>query len=227
MHGLASGAHARYRLHRRRMRLALGLQPGERRIGQSAHDVMMLAGSPDLVLTRACRAGASPSTPSRFLKRMEAFAGVEKLVQLNVAAAKAALNESASHAQALLSAKDAQEVLALQTNAVQPLAEKAAAYGRHVYDITTNTSSEFTAAFEAKAAEAQKTVLSYVDAAAKNAPAGSESAVAMFKSAIAASNNAMESVQKVVKQASEAAEANLQAVTSTAVNAAKTASKKR
>ena len=48
--------------------------------------------------------------------------------------------------------------------------------------------------------------------------------------AIAASNNAMESVQKVVKQASEAAEANLQAVTSTAVNAAKTStatSKKR
>ena len=157
----------------------------------------------------------------------KAFAGVEKLVQLNVAAAKAALNESASHAQALLSAKDAQEVLALQTNAVQPLAEKAAAYGRHVYDIATNTGSEFTAAFEAKAAETQKTVLSYVDAAAKNAPAGSESAVAMFKSAIAASNNAMESVQKVVKQASEAAEANLQAVTSTAVNAAKTASKKR
>jgi len=157
----------------------------------------------------------------------KAFAGVEKLVQLNVAAAKAALSESASHAQALLSAKDAQEMLALQTNAVQPLAEKAAAYGRHVYDITTNTSSEFTAAFEAKAAEAQKTVLSYVDAASKTAPAGSESAVAMFKSAIAASNNAMESVQKVVKQASEAAEANLQAVTSTAVNAAKTAAKKR
>ena len=53
------------------------------------------------------------------------------------------------------------------------------------------------------------------------------STFASTKSAIAASNNAMESVQKVVKQASEAAEANLQAVTSTAVNAAKTASKKR
>lgn len=157
----------------------------------------------------------------------KAFAGVEKLVQLNVAAAKAALNESASHAQALMSAKDAQEVLALQTNAVQPLAEKAAAYGRHVVDIATSTSSEFTAALEAKAAETQKAVLSYVDAAAKNAPAGSESAVALFKSAVAASNNAMESVQKVVKQASEAAEANLQAVTNTAVNAAKTAAKKR
>jgi phasin family protein len=157
----------------------------------------------------------------------KAFAGVEKLVQLNVAAAKAALNESASHAQALMSAKDAQEVLALQTSAVQPLAEKAAAYGRHVVDIATSASTEFAAALEAKAAETQKAVLSYVDAAAKNAPAGSESAVALFKSAVAASNNAMESVQKVVKQASEAAEANLQAVTNTAVNAAKTAAKKR
>lgn len=61
----------------RAMRLALGLQPGERRIGQSAHDFSMLAGNRDLVLTRSERVGTSPGTPSRFLKRMEAFAGLK------------------------------------------------------------------------------------------------------------------------------------------------------
>lgn len=61
----------------RTMRLALGLQPGERRIGQSAHDFSMLAGNRDLVLTRSERVGTSPGTPSRFLKRLEAFAGLE------------------------------------------------------------------------------------------------------------------------------------------------------
>ncbi|MGL5448109.1 MAG: double-strand break repair protein AddB, partial [Rhabdaerophilum sp.] len=61
----------------RAMRLGLGLQPGERRIGQSAHDFSMLAGNPDLVLTRSERVGTSPGTPSRFLKRLEAFAGIE------------------------------------------------------------------------------------------------------------------------------------------------------
>ena len=59
----------------RAMRLALGLQPAERRIGQSAHDIMMLAGHEDLVLTRAQRVGTTPGIPSRFLRRLAAFAG--------------------------------------------------------------------------------------------------------------------------------------------------------
>jgi ElaB/YqjD/DUF883 family membrane-anchored ribosome-binding protein len=51
---------------------------------------------------------------------------------------------------------------------------------------------------------------------------GSETAVAVLKSAVAAGNNALESVQKAVKQATEVAEANFNAVANTAVNAAKT-----
>ena len=109
--------------------------------------------------------------------------------------------------------------------------EKAAAYSRHVYDITAATSAEFTKAFEQQASQAQQAVVGYVDSASKNAPAGTEPVMALFKSSLAASNNAMDSVQKVVKQATEAAQANLQALTtsavSTAVGAAKTASRKR
>lgn len=157
----------------------------------------------------------------------QAFAGVEKLVELNLTAARASLSESADHAKAVLSVKDAQELLALQTSFLQPLAEKAAAYNRHVYDITSGTGAALGKAVEAKAAEGQQAFLGYVDAALKNAPAGSEQAVAFFKQAVAASNNAVESVQKAVKQATELAESNLQTVTETAVKATKTASKKR
>jgi len=51
----------------------------------------------------------------------------------------------------------------------------------------------------------------------------------VFKSAVAAGNNALESVQKAVKQATDVAEANFNAVANQAVNAAKTTttSKKR
>jgi phasin family protein len=155
------------------------------------------------------------------------FAGVEKLAQLNLAAGKAALNESAAHAQALLKVKDVQELLALQTEAMQPVGEKVSSYGRYVYDIAAGTQAEFTKAVEAQLAEAQKAVLNLVDTAAKNAPAGSESAVALLKTAVSASNNAYESVQKVVKQATQAAEANLQAVAQQAVNTTKAAARKR
>ena len=158
----------------------------------------------------------------------KAFEGVERLVELNVQASKAALAETANQTQALMGVKDAQELLALQAGLMQPLAEKTAAYSRHLYDIATSTTAEFGKALEGQAADAQAKFMGLVDGAAKNAPAGSETAVAVMKSAVAAANNAFESVQKAVKQASDMAEANFAAVSNTAVNATKApAGKKR
>jgi len=157
----------------------------------------------------------------------KAFEGVEKIVELNLTASKAALAEAATHTQTLLSVKDAQELLALQSGLLQPLAEKTAAYSRHLYDIATSTGAEFTKNAEAQAAEAQKKFSGLVDSAAKNAPAGSESVVAIMKSSVAAANNALESVQKAVKQATEVAEANFNAVAATATNATKAATAKK
>lgn len=153
----------------------------------------------------------------------KAFEGVEKLVELNVTASRAALSEASSHAQAVLSAKDAQELLSLQASLFQPLAEKTVAYSRHLYEIASGTGAEFGKAFEAQAVEAQRVFNNLVDTAAKNAPAGSETTVAVFKTAVSAANNALESVQKAVKQASDVAEANFNAVANSAANAAKTA----
>lgn len=157
----------------------------------------------------------------------KAFEGMEKLVELNVQATKAALSESANSAQAMMSVKDAQELLTLQANLMQPLAEKTVAYSRHLYDIASGTGAEFGKAAEAQASDSQKKFLAVVDNAAKNAPAGSETAVAVMKSAVSAANNAMESVQKAVKQATEMAEANFNTVTAQAVNATKATAKKR
>ncbi len=157
----------------------------------------------------------------------KAFAGVEKLVELNLTAAKAALDESAHNTQSALSVKDAQELLALQANLFQPLAEKTAAYSRHLYDIATGTGGEFTKAFEAQTAAAQKQFAGLLDNASTNAPAGSEQAVAMMKGAVTAANSAFESVQKAVKQATDMAETNFNALAQNASVAAKSASKKR
>jgi phasin family protein len=157
----------------------------------------------------------------------QAFAGMEKMVELNLTAARAALTESAEHAQAVLGAKDPQEFIALQTSFLQPLAEKSAAYSRHLYDIASGSTQELSKALEGKAAESQQAVTSFIEAALKNAPAGSEQAVAFFKQAVSASTTAMESVQKAVKQATDIAETNLQAVADTAVKATKTATAKK
>jgi phasin family protein len=149
----------------------------------------------------------------------KAFEGVEKLVELNLQVAKTSLTEAAETAQAALSVKDAQELLSLQASLLQPAAEKAAAYSRHLYDILAGTNAEVGKVAEAQLADGQKKVLALVDSAVKNAPAGTENAVALFKSAVSAANNAYESVHKAAKQATEVAEANFQAMTSQAVKA--------
>jgi len=157
----------------------------------------------------------------------KAFAGVEKLVELNLAASKAVLADVASQTESALTVKDAQELLTLQSSLLQPLAEKTAAYSRNVYNIATGTSAEFSKAVEAQAAEGQQKLMSLVESTSQNAPAGSESAVAFMKGAVAAATNAFESVQKSVKQASELLESNFNAVAANAVNTAKTVAKKR
>ncbi len=151
----------------------------------------------------------------------KAFEGVEKLVELNLQVARAAIGEAAENTKAVLSAKDAQEFMALQASLLQPAAEKAAAYSRHLYDIAAATGAEVTKVAESTAAEAQTKFMTAVDSAVKNAPAGSENAVALVKSAVAAANNAFEGVQKAVKQATETAEANFQAISATATKATK------
>ncbi|MCX8520581.1 MAG: phasin family protein [Rhodoferax sp.] len=141
----------------------------------------------------------------------KAFEGVERIVELNLTASKAALSEVAGHTQTVLSAKDVQELIALQSSLLQPLAEKAAAYSRHLYDIASSTGAEFTKAVEGQAAAAQAKFAGTVDSAAKNAPTGSEAAVAILKSSVAAANSALESVQQAVKQATEVAGTNFNA----------------
>ena len=152
----------------------------------------------------------------------KAFEGVEKLVELNMQVAKTALSEAVDSTQAALSVKDAQELLALQSTLLQPSAEKAASYSRHLYDIATSTNAEVVKVAEAQLADMQSKFAAVVETAAKSAPAGSENAVALVKSAVAAANNAFESVQKAAKQAADVAESNFTAATNSAVKASET-----
>ena len=157
----------------------------------------------------------------------KAFEGIEKIIELNLTASKAALAETREHAKAMLSVKDAQELIALQSALLQPLAEKSAAYSRHLYDIASGSSAEFSRAYESKALEAQQNFLNLVERTAKNSPDGSESAVAVMRGAVMAANDALESVQKAVKQATDVAESNFKMIETSTEEGVKTAIKKR
>jgi phasin family protein len=141
------------------------------------------------------------------------FAAYEKLAALNFNVTKSAFEESMNHAKALLNAKDVQEYVNINVAAAQPNLEKAIAYSRSVYELATQQQAEFTRFFEGQAGEINKNLVGALDKFAKNAPAGSDVAVAAVKSALAAANSAYDSLTKVAKQATEIAEANIAAAT--------------
>jgi phasin family protein len=148
------------------------------------------------------------------------FNTTEKLVNLNLTATRALLQESAAAVQSLLGAKDIQEFMALSSGVTQPAIEKAVSYSRNVYGIASGASAEVTKIVEAQIADSNRKLTELVEYASKNAPAGSEPALSMFKSAAAASNTAFDTFTKAAKQATDWAESNFTAAANATVTAA-------
>jgi phasin family protein len=151
------------------------------------------------------------------------FEGIEKLIDLNINAAKATLEESSAATRQLLSAKDAQEFFSLSAAQAQPTAEKALSYGRQLASIATGTGAEFTKVAENQIVETNRKVISLVDEVSKNAPAGSETFVAAVKTVISNANAGYEQFSKTTKQAAEAMESNLNSAVSQFAQAARRA----
>lgn len=144
------------------------------------------------------------------------FAAFERLSALTFNATKSAFEDSVAHTKAVLNAKDVQELVNLNTSAAQPTIEKAIAYTRNVYEVATQSQGDLTKLVEAQTSDFNKSVVALVDKVSKNAPAGSDVAVAAVKSALAAANSAYDSLSKISKQATELAEANFVAATNVA-----------
>ena len=149
------------------------------------------------------------------------FAAFEKFASLNANAVKTAFEDSIANARALAGAKDLQEVVSLQSTFAQPAIDKAIAYSKGVYEVAQETNAELSKVAERRVAEWNENFVSLLDKATKNAPAGSDVAVTAVKQMIAAANSAYDNFNKVAKQATEIAEANVAAATETVKGIAK------
>jgi len=151
------------------------------------------------------------------------FTFLERLSALNFNVAKSAFEDNVNYAKTLLGAKDPQEFASLSASAGQPSLEKAIAYSRSVYEIATQAQAEYGKFAEARAGEFNANIGGYLDKVSKNAPAGSDVAIAAVKSALAAANSAYDSLNRVAKQASEMAETNFATATTVLKDAKKKA----
>lgn len=149
------------------------------------------------------------------------FSAFEKLANLSAGAVKSAFEESMNNTRALMSAKDVQEFVTLQNTFAQPAIEKAIAYSKSLYEVAAEANSELSKVAERRVAEWNENFVTLLDKVSKNAPAGSDVAVAAVKSMLAAANSAYDNMNKVAKQATEIAEANVAAATETVKGLAK------
>ena len=154
-----------------------------------------------------------------------ALQGAERIVDLQLKAAKSAFADSVESAKVIASVKDLQQLAALKETLAQPSIEKATAYAKSVYDVTAATQAEIGKLVEEQVSEFNKQVVTALDKMVKTAPAGSEVGIAALKSGIAAVNSGYDNLSKVAKQFAEATQSNIEAVAKQAANGAKKAKK--
>ena len=154
-----------------------------------------------------------------------ALHGAERLVDLQLKAAKSAFADGIESAKALAAVKDVQQLAALKDQIAQPSLEKATAYAKDIFDLATATQAEFGKLVEQQFADFNKQVVTGLDKLVKNAPAGSELGIAAFKSGIAAVNSTYDNLSKVARQFTEATQTNMDAVAKQATAATRKAKK--
>lgn len=141
-----------------------------------------------------------------------AFEGAKKLLELNVQAAKAGMEESNAQLKALLAAKDVKTLNDMLTDLFtqfsKPDPGKAIAYVKQVYDITSSTGNEVAALIDKQVSASQKQLLESVDTLAKNAPPGAEGAVNAVRQSVVTANAAYDQVNVATKQLLDMIEAN-------------------
>ncbi len=146
------------------------------------------------------------------------FESVEQLTQLQFKNLRATSNDQFENLTALLSVSNPQDFAKVQTSFTQPTAqaERLMEFNREVYELISNTHADIAKLAESQVTATTEQTQEMLETLVKNAPAGAEPAVAMFKSALESVGTTYESVQNAAKQASKMAEEGITSVASVA-----------
>jgi len=142
----------------------------------------------------------------------------EKLVTINLNAAKLAFAQGVEGAQAAASVKDVQELFALRSKMAEFGVQSALGYSRGLYELSSEAQSELSALAEEAWSSYTKGVATWVEKASASAPAGSDVAFNAFRSTIAASTAAFDQFQRATKQVVNLADASVRAAAATTTN---------
>ena len=155
------------------------------------------------------------------------LASAERFAALGLAAARETVEQTNAHAQSLAGAKDVHEVIAINSAALEPVMKRAYAYSRTAYQTAAEANAEVKKSFEKQAAEVNRTTLAALEEAFKYAPAGSESMVENFRTAIATAQAAYGNLASLNKRIYDTVEQSVEQTAAAAKPAKARARSKR
>jgi phasin family protein len=152
--------------------------------------------------------------------------GMAKMAELNMQVARSALVEAQRNALKVLSTTQPSELSTLPTGVAEPVPEKIQSYARDLFEIASGVMGEFTRVAQAQVSAYDERLQTLVDEVGKSAPAGSEAAVAAWKSAIETTSSFYDTMQRSYQQATQAVQSNVAAVTEAVTEAAPKAARR-
>ncbi len=153
------------------------------------------------------------------------LANVERFAEISLGVARDNVEQATAHAQSLAGAKDVHEVIAINSSAVEPALKRAYSYSRNAYETATETNNEVKRVFEKQAAEYNRAAVAALEEAFKYAPAGSETVVENFKTAVAAAQSAYNNAAAINKQIYDTVEKSVEQNVATVKSASSKAKK--
>lgn len=149
-----------------------------------------------------------------------ALESAEQLMRLNLATARATLEQQTQAAQEILAVKDPQQLEALRAKLAQTSMQNSANYAHAIYEIVNESQARLTKLAQDQMSQLSEGTSKATAAMGQGAP-GADVAANALKSTMAASNSVLESLRKASQQFAELSEANMKAVTSSMFNGGK------
>lgn len=128
-------------------------------------------------ITAATRTGLESQVALMTAWSDKMFECMQKLIDLNLQAARTSIDESSEAVRQMMAAKDARDLISVTSQQAKPTLEKAMAYTRHVASIASTTQAEVAQVTKEQIEESNRKVIGLVEQAAQNAPAGSENVI--------------------------------------------------
>lgn len=154
-----------------------------------------------------------------------AFVGVEKLLELNLQVVKTVIHEQLEHIQTTANVQDAQTLLSMQVQFLQPFAEKMTSYSRHLQNISNETRSAILATAQEEMRERSTKIKELVAEISTTPPTSGEQMLVSIKQAITNANQVYEYSQQAIKQVIDLSSQQRQTLTDVALSTSEEFSK--